>query len=281
MARVQAANISKAARGVLTLPDPRPEDIDFTRVREHDLEEIWEQERLPHVAASYASRLGLLTRLLMGRAGPEARVLDVGCAQGTLGLLLASRGYHVTLLDIRPGHIAYAKERYGGSNVVFRVGRLEESLSSETFDCIFLCEVIEHIRAPADLLHAIRRRLKDAATLVVTTPNADFALGREPSYGHAFQSVVDEMDDASADGSDHRFAYSQAELVSVVRASGFRVDETGFFVPFWLSGHLKTRYLYRLLGTHLTLRVGVPDFIGNSYLHRRLCSSQFLVARPR
>lgn len=276
---VNAADVGEAARAVLALPSPREDDGDYTRVRGHDLEEIWEQDRSPHVAAAYASRLNLLVRLITDRVPPGSKILDVGCAQGTLGLLLASRGYLVTLLDVRAGHIAYARERYKGPNVEFRVGRLEDSAFDEAFDLVVLSEVIEHIRAPSGLLAAIHRELAPEGLLLITTPNAGFALARQPSYGRANQGVIDDLEDASADGDDHRFLFTREELIAVIRAARFRLEEHGFFVPFWLSGHLKTRHLYRLIGRQNAMKFGVPDLLGPGLVHRRLCSSQFLLGR--
>jgi len=219
--------------------------------------------------------------LVTERVPPGSRGLDVGCAQGTLGVLLASRGFRITLLDVRAGHIAYARERYEGSNVEFRVGRVEECRFSQGFDFIVLSEVVEHIRAPSGLLCVIHERLNPGGLLLVTTPNADFAFATQPSYGTAAQPAIDAMEDASVDGGDHRFLFSPDELMSVVRAAGFQVEQRGFFVPFWLSGNLKTRYLYRLIGRQNAIRIGIPDLVGMSLLHRRLCSSQFLVGRRR
>jgi hypothetical protein len=115
--------------------------------------------------------------------------------------------------------------------------------------------------------------------VLVTTPNAEFAFTKHPSYGSAEQQVIDSNEDASADGDDHRFLFSRSELISVIRAAGFRVEDSGLFVPFWLSGHLKTRHLYRLIGGKNAVRLAIPDLIGVRQIHRRLCSSQFLLAK--
>jgi len=95
----------------MKLPAERDDPM-WARVRAHDVEELWDDSLAPHVAAAYRARLRLLVDLVAELAGPSGRVLDVGCAQGTLGLMLGERGVRVDLLDIRPENIEYARSRY-------------------------------------------------------------------------------------------------------------------------------------------------------------------------
>ena len=76
------------------------------------------------MAAAYRARIGLLVDIVAALAGPAGRVLDVGCAQGTLGLTLGERGMRVDLLDIRSENIEYARARYEYGPVAFHVGVL-------------------------------------------------------------------------------------------------------------------------------------------------------------
>lgn len=70
-------------------------------------------------------------------------MLDVGCAQGTVGLLLGELGYRVTLLDMRPAHVQYARDKYEHGQVSFLVGRPEEAVPAvPTFDVIICTEVL-------------------------------------------------------------------------------------------------------------------------------------------
>jgi 2-polyprenyl-3-methyl-5-hydroxy-6-metoxy-1,4-benzoquinol methylase len=265
----------------MQLPPPKDEP-DYARVRWHDIRELWDTTIQPHVAAAYQARLTVLRGLATSRLSAGASILDVGCAQGTLGLTLAEAGFRVTLLDIRAGHIAYAKARHTVGEVEFRVGRIEEQTDlADRFAFAYFTETIEHIRSPASTLRAIMQTLHPGGFLAVTTPNADYLFNRLPTYGSASQHTVDATDDNSADGSDHRFLYSREELVAVSRAVGFELERHEFLVPFWLEGNLKTRYghyaLHRIL-MH-PLRVGPRGATGHSALARRLYSSQFILLR--
>jgi len=67
----------------------------------------------------------------------------------------------------------------------------------------------------------------------------------------------------------------------VVRAAGLRVERTGYFLPFWLEGHMKTRYLHRLFFKSFGKPLSLPGTVDPlpAAAGRYLCSSQYLVAR--
>ena len=262
----------------MRLPPPN-DDPDYTRVRDHDIQELWDLSLAPHVASTYQGRLALMQELAEGALRGHSEILDVGCAQGTFGLRMAERGHRVVLLDARAGHIEYARSRHENGHVEFRVGYLEEQRDlTGRFDLVVFSEVLEHIRSPAQVLHLLRESLRPRGHLLITTPNAEYALSRLPSYGGARQEVIDETEDNSADGDGHRFLYSLEELVTVIRASGFRVVRKGFFAEWWKSGHLKTRYLHKLAFTLRRRPLAVHPHLRHDHLARRTCSSIALLS---
>lgn len=260
----------------MKLPEPRP-DPEWTRLRSHDLEELWEPGRKPHVAASYAERLELLASLVRNGTSPGGRVLDVGCAQGTLGLRLAEEGYRVDLLDVRAMHIEYARARWERGEVGFFVGLLSETMPPrQGYDVVVCTEVIEHVPAPGELLSQLRRAARPGGLVVLTTPNADYLRAKLPSFGKAAQDVIDAAEENSSDGDAHRYLFTREELVALVRGAGLSIAGHGYFLPFWLEGHAKTRLLH---GLHYRLRGRIlrPPFSDAD--SRRLCTSQWLTAR--
>jgi len=266
----------------MKLPPPR-HDAEYTFARAHDLDEMWEPSRQPHVASSHAARFSLLRSLVSKIARPPARILDVGCAQGTLGLQLAEGGYRVTLVDIRTSHIEYAKARYEQGDVQFFVGQVGPTVPpAADFDVVVCTEVIEHVPSAGTLLNQLRQKAARSGAILLTTPNADYALSRLPTFASAPQEVIDGAEANSRDGDSHRFLFSREELVSVVRAAGLRVERTDYFLPFWLEGHMKTRYLHRLYFASIGKPLSLPGTIEQlpAAARRFLCSSQYLVARP-
>lgn len=262
----------------MKLPAPQSDPV-WSRLRAHDEEELWNDALAPHVAASYRARMSLLTGLVSDLVGPEARILDVGCAQGTLGLMLAERGLQVDLLDVRAENIAYARARYEKGRVGFFVGLLSDTCPPHRdYDVVCCTEVLEHVPAPVQLLEQLKRKLKRGGTLCLTTPNGEYVASRLPSYGKAPQQIIDDTEVNSLDGDAHRFLYTRDELITLVRSVGLRLVRHGFFLPAWLEGHLKTRHLHQL---HFRTRNRLLDVAPTlpEPLGRRLCTAQFLLAQ--
>jgi 2-polyprenyl-3-methyl-5-hydroxy-6-metoxy-1,4-benzoquinol methylase len=103
-------------------------------------------------------------------------VLDIGCFCGTfLSLIRNDRFRRQVGVDILPRQIDWANEHYG---TPFREFRKISSLKAigdidETFDCVTLIEVIEHLQRDdiRDLLDAVSKVLKPGGSFVLTTPN--------------------------------------------------------------------------------------------------------------
>jgi SAM-dependent methyltransferase len=105
------------------------------------------------------------------------RVLDVGCSEGILAILLAREGITVTAVDVNPDAIAYAKDllQQEGSFVRDRVTFLKTDLYAAglahgAFDTVMLGEVIEHLDQPALMIDRVAGLLKETGRLVLTTP---------------------------------------------------------------------------------------------------------------
>jgi 2-polyprenyl-3-methyl-5-hydroxy-6-metoxy-1,4-benzoquinol methylase len=266
----------------MKLPEARTGDPDWSRLREHDVQELWDHSLRPHVASAYAARLSLLVEVVTRFAGPRGRVLDVGCAQGTLGLMLAEQGLRVSLLDVRATNIEYAQARHEKGDVSFHVGLLSDTVPpGGDYDVVVCTEVMEHVVAPAQLLSSLARKARPGGAICLTTPNGDYVLSRLPTFGSAAQDVIDTTETNSLDGDAHRFLYTREELIALVRGVGLRVVEHGFFLPAWVEGHGKTRYLHQLAFRLRKEIVHLPPLMpgaGAGRLARRLCSSQWIVA---
>lgn len=108
--------------------------------------------------------------------GHGLSVLDIGCFAGSfLSLVPTDRFARQLGVDILPEQIDYAQARYGNAHREFRVLADLQGLAAieESFDCITLIEVIEHLTAAeaAVLLGHCTRLLKPGGRLVLSTPN--------------------------------------------------------------------------------------------------------------
>jgi SAM-dependent methyltransferase len=103
------------------------------------------------------------------------KVLDVGCSQGVVSVILARESFAVVGLDIRDDVIEYAntkkKELHESQqeHLQFVAGTLVE-IQDKDFDTIVLGEVLEHQAQPLQLLDSCLERLKDDGQLVITVP---------------------------------------------------------------------------------------------------------------
>ena len=105
---------------------------------------------------------------------PEgSKVLEAGCGVGAQTVMLAknSPNAKITSIDISEDSIKQAKElieRNGFSNVEFqKADLLDLPFEDETFDHIFVCFVLEHLKNPIAALESLRRVLKKGGSITV------------------------------------------------------------------------------------------------------------------
>ena len=140
-------------------------------------------------------------------AGP--RVLDIGCSEGALPVLLGRSGFDVTGIDVNADAIEFALgllEKEPGdvrARIQLIVGdAFGSDLPEASFDSVVLGEILEHLEEPAALIAVACRYLKPGGRLLVTTP-----LGYFPDP-------------------DHRQTFSLSSVVDLLRAD-FDPDELG------------------------------------------------------
>jgi 2-polyprenyl-3-methyl-5-hydroxy-6-metoxy-1,4-benzoquinol methylase/spore maturation protein CgeB len=113
----------------------------------------------------------------LGQQVRGRRVLDVGCSEGILALLLAREGFEVTGVDLNREAIQYATELVEREHEEVRqrirficanIATLEPT--RDQFDTLVLGEVIEHVVNPHAFLERCFMHLKPGGTCVLTTP---------------------------------------------------------------------------------------------------------------
>ena len=113
----------------------------------------------------------------MAEQAQGPRVLDVGCSEGILELLLARRAVQVTGVDRNAEALDFARELLAEepAEVVERVrlihaDLLEGDLAADPFDTLALGEILENQEDPAPLLERSLSLLRPEGRVVVTTP---------------------------------------------------------------------------------------------------------------
>jgi 2-polyprenyl-3-methyl-5-hydroxy-6-metoxy-1,4-benzoquinol methylase len=207
----------------------------------HDMREIWDRTLAPQIWNQYHNQLDYY----FAEAGDSSLdILDVGCAQGTLALLLAERGHRVTAVDLRPDFLSYAQSRHTHGEIRFLQGNALSDDLPGSYDLIFANQLIEHLVYPAALLSRLRRNLRSGGKLVVTTPNWDYLRNGLPSFSELGNPRQWEHLQFTADGDGHFYAYRADELNSIFRQAGFEDPLIRFFESPMISGHMKVRHVH-------------------------------------
>jgi 2-polyprenyl-3-methyl-5-hydroxy-6-metoxy-1,4-benzoquinol methylase len=211
----------------------------------HDMQEIWDANIARQIWNQYHNQIDLYLAMTDGRRGLQ--ILDVGCAQGTLALLLGEQGHRVWAIDIRQGFLDYAQSRHEKGDVTFVCGNVFELELGEKFDLIYANQVIEHMVYPLRLIQRLALWLKPGGKLVVTTPNSEYIKSGLPSYSELGDVTKYEHLQFTADADGHFFAYGAHEVKNIFLQAGLSNVRIVFFETPWISGHLKTRYFHSIV----------------------------------
>ncbi|MYX10284.1 methyltransferase domain-containing protein [Streptomyces sp. SID8375] len=118
--------------------------------------------RDPAVRAAWAARLRTWLP-----SGPAA-VLDLGCGTGSLSLLAAEQGHHVTGIDRSEGMIARARTKLAGREAAFLVGEAAEPpVGERRFDVVLVRHVLWALPDPAAALRRWAGLLTPGGRLVL------------------------------------------------------------------------------------------------------------------
>jgi SAM-dependent methyltransferase len=144
-------------------------------------------------------------QLLPARHGE--RVLDVGCGNGAFLDFARRIGWTALGVDFDPKAVGAARTlgldiRFGGIEIL--------DPAVEQFDGITLSHVIEHVRAPAELLGACYRLLKPGGWIWLETPNLDSTGYRD--FGRNWLHL---------DPPRHLVLFTHSRLVQMMNDSGF------------------------------------------------------------
>lgn len=245
---------------------------DVQALYRHDVQEIWERTIAPQIWNQYHNQLDIYCALAEGPS--QFDVLDVGCAQGTLALLLAERGHRVCAMDIRQQFLDYAAMRHETGEIQFICANAMDAAPDRQFDLIFANQLIEHLVYPARLVGRLANWLKPRGRLVVTTPNWMYIKSSVPSFSEIGDPAEHEHRQFSADADGHFFAYRAAELVAIFHGASLSNVRVQYFETPWISGHMKLRYLHRWAPTRflrlldgVTLRIpGIGERLAHQLL---------------
>lgn len=101
-----------------------------------------------------------------------ARILDVGCGNGSIAGELLSRGYSVVGIDLAPSGIEVARKAFpaGRFEILGANDALLDALQEEPFDLVYSLEVIEHLYDPRSFVRGCHAACRPGAHFLCSTP---------------------------------------------------------------------------------------------------------------
>ena len=265
----------------------KPPQYDFSWNEEvkalynHDIQEIWDPTICRNVWNQYHNQLDTYLSLVNTLSqGKRLSILDVGCAQATLAILLVERGHRVHAVDIRPQFLEYAKTRYTHGDIHFVCGNIFDLSFDEDFDIVIANQIVEHLVYPQRLFEHLRDYIAAKGHLIVTTPNHEYLVSTLPSFGELGDLSVHESKQFTADADGHFFAYRASELLEIMKAAGFENTQATFFESPFVSGHMRVRYLHRFTPVKL-LRLLDTLLLRTLGIGRKLAHQLMVVGEKR
>jgi len=182
--------------------------------------------KLRSYKCGYPAQDGLIGRLLWRAAaflfgnfflfylpycGPGQRLLEVGCGTGSDLEWARLRGWDVHGLELDESAVEIAKKQ--GLDVECSTFQ-DAVLSANSFDCIIMSQVLEHLYSPKLALRRCHELLRPGGLLLIAVPKFDswtrHALGK---FWHNLQFPI------------HLYHFNQSVLERMIRSAGFQVLE--------------------------------------------------------
>jgi 2-polyprenyl-3-methyl-5-hydroxy-6-metoxy-1,4-benzoquinol methylase len=225
--------------------------IDMTNMKEKTLSQNYEEsyEQVSVVPQQTDEQeTNMFANLVI--SDQKLRILDLGCAEGKLAILLALKGHSVTAADISVNYLNQAEVAAKKNSVRLNIIKcnIEEGISEFKYNQFFM-DIIEHLKKPIAALENIRMLLVDEGVLYIHTPNV-YNLPRLFRYISKPRSLENYYDMKNL-GDLHFQTYDYMSLEKSLNFVGFRVNEvlpTRVTIPIvnysirFLSKFLSTRF---------------------------------------
>ncbi len=171
-------------------------------------------------SAGRARAAAELDRTLTCRTGGRGRYLEIGCGPGFFLAQMAGLGWRAEGLELSDYAARFARERL---DLAVTCGAIEHAeFEPESFDVVFMGDVLEHLPDPKTSLGAVRRWLKPQGLLVVAVPSTMNLLSAQ--VGLALYRGSGRVKTLRLPPY-HLFEYTPSTLARMLRTTGFELCE--------------------------------------------------------
>lgn len=201
-------------------PQPTPADIARMYTREYFEKDF----RCGHTGSYFdeATRYNLendpLLQRIVRMKSPPAQFLEIGCAGGAFLTAAQSKGYVVTGIEFSDQAAQFAREHYRLN--VFTGEITTAKLADNTFDIVFMGDVLEHILNPVPALKEIHRVLRPGGMIAIVCPSQTNTLYSR--LGFIFYGLLGRRATVQLPPY-HSFEYRPASIVRLLERCGFHL----------------------------------------------------------
>lgn len=147
-------------------------------------------------------------------------ILEVGCASGLTGKALKqSRQVFVAGIELNPDAAEEARKNLDDV-VQGNIETMEFPYQDESFDCVILADVLEHLTNPQALLVRLKQSLRPGGTVIASLPNVQY-FGLidhlvEGNWTYQKEGILDET---------HLRFFTFNEMKKLFESSGFEITQ--------------------------------------------------------
>ena len=178
----------------------------------------------------HGGKLTMIDQLIRPHLKAGSHVLEIGCGAGNLLLQATVPGSFPVALDLSMQALTFVRSRLeeakssaeapSGFACTQAIGEFLP-LKDESFDCVLMSEVIEHLEAPQISIREAARVLRPGGRLLITTPNYR-------SFWLLMEWTVDRLNMApKMAGEQHISRFHPSSLKSLLIESGLDVEYAG------------------------------------------------------